>query len=135
MKRTDRPKLGPLEQAVMQFVWGRPTTTADQLRSGLRPAQDLKESTVRTTLSRLEQKGFLQHDVEGRTYVYRPAVEPQSVATQQVRSIVERLCSGSVENLLVGLVDDQLITPNKLRKLADRIDDANSAKSKQKPAK
>jgi predicted transcriptional regulator len=90
----------------------------------------LKDSTVRTLLRRLEDKGYVEHDVEGRTYVYRPRVEPQNVASQQVRGIIDRFCRGSVENLLVGMVDDNLITPDKLRELADRIAEAEAAEKR-----
>ncbi len=125
-----RPRLSRLENAVMQVVWERQRLTSDDVRVALRPAHDLKDSTVRTILRRLEEKGYAEHDVEGRTYVYRPRVEPQSVATQQVRGIVDRFCRGSVENLLVGMVDDELISAEKLRELAERISHADAAQKK-----
>lgn len=129
-RRNDRPRLSVLENAVMQVVWERKRLTSDDVRSALAPGNDLKDSTVRTILRRLEDKGYVEHDVEGRTYIYRPRVEPQSVATQQVRGIVDRFCSGSVENLLVGMVDDDLISPDKLRELAERISQADTAQKK-----
>jgi len=126
----NKPRLSALESAVMQVVWSKGRVTADDVRLALVRRQGLKDSTVRTILRRLEEKGYALHDVEGRTYVYRPRVEPQNVATQQVRGIIDRLCRGSVENLLVGMVDDNLITPDKLRELAERIDEAEAAEKK-----
>jgi predicted transcriptional regulator len=114
----------------MQVVWTKGRVTADDVRQALAPRQEFKESTVRTILRRLEDKGYLDHDVEGRTYVYHPRVEPQNVASQQVRGIIDRFCSGSVENLLVGMVDDNLITPDKLRDLAERIEAAEVSQKK-----
>jgi predicted transcriptional regulator len=129
-RRNDRPRLSVLENAVMQVVWDRLRVTSDEARVALSRTHDLKDSTVRTILRRLEDKGYVEHDVDGRTYIYRPRVEPKSVAAQQVRGIVERLCSGSVENLLVGMVDDDLISPVKLRELAERIEQADAAQKK-----
>ena len=88
----------------------------------------ISQKMLTQTLRRLEDKGYVEHDVEGRTYVYRPRIEQQSVATQQVRGIVDRFCRGSVENLLVGMVDDDLISPEKLRELAERISRADAAR-------
>lgn len=127
MKRSERPRLGPLEHAVMQVIWSRPATTAEDLRSALDGQHDVKDSTARTVLRRLEAKGYVEHDVDGRTFVYRPKVEPQNVASQQVRGIIDKLCSGSVESLLVGMVDDNLITADKLRQLAERISKSDEA--------
>ena len=36
----------------------------------------LKDSTVRTVLRRLEEKGFLTHEVRDRAYVYKPTEAP-----------------------------------------------------------
>jgi predicted transcriptional regulator len=126
----DKPRLSALESAAMQVVWSKQRVTADDVRLALARRQGLKDSTIRTILRRLEEKGYVEHDVEGRTYVYRPRVEPQNVAAQQVRGIIDRFCRGSVENLLVGMVDDNLITPDKLRELAERIEEAGAAQKK-----
>lgn len=126
----DKPRLGSLENAAMQVVWSKGRVTADEVRVALARRQELKDSTVRTILRRLEEKGYVEHDVDGRTYVYRPSVKPQNVAAQQVRGIIDRFCRGSVENLLVGMVDDNLITPDTLRELAERIEEAEAAQKK-----
>jgi BlaI family transcriptional regulator, penicillinase repressor len=126
----ERPRLSPLENAVMQVVWDRQRVTSDEVRAALNRTQDLKDSTVRTILRRLEEKGYVEHTVDGRVYVYTPRVKPQSVASQQIRGIIDRLCRGSVENLLVGMVDDELISPEKLRQLADRIGQAEGGTKK-----
>src|SRR3954451_11595954 len=129
--KEDKPRLSALENTVMQVVWSRSRITAEEARVALARRQNLKDSTVRTILRRLEEKGYVEHDVEGRTYVYRPRIEPQNVASQQVRGIIDRFCRGSVENLLVGMVDDNLITPDKLRELAERIADTEATEKKE----
>ena len=49
--KNDRPRLSALENAVMQVVWERQRLTSDEVRSALRRAHDLKDSTVRTILT------------------------------------------------------------------------------------
>lgn len=121
-KRAKKQRLSPLEDAVMKVLWRQESATADDVRQALVGQHELKDSTVRTVLRRLEEKGYAEHDQDGRTYVYRPKVAQQNVVSDAVRGIIERFCSGSVENLLVGLVDDNVISPEKLRQLADQID-------------
>ncbi len=111
--------LSELERAVMQAVWDRGEAAADDVRSAL--PRDLKDSTVRTVLRRLEQKGFVRHRVEGRTYLYRATGAPHEVAARAVRQIVERFCGGSVEQLLVGMVDHEVLGARELRRLAEKI--------------
>src|SRR5689334_13419274 len=98
-----RPRLSPLENDVMNVLWERGKASADEVRAAIEKTHDLKESTIRTLLRRLEEKGYVRHDAEGRTYIYRPKVEQKDVATQAVRGVIERFCDGSIESLLVGL--------------------------------
>jgi BlaI family penicillinase repressor len=121
MPRREKPRLSDLENTLMSVIWKQGQATADVVRTSLESSQPLKDSTVRTILQRLEAKGYLQHRVEGRTYVYTPTVASRSVAADAVRSIIDRFCHGSVEDLLVGMVDREVVSPEQLRQLAQRI--------------
>jgi BlaI family penicillinase repressor len=112
-----------LEHRVMEIVWALGRATAEQVRLELDAETPLKDSTVRTVLRRLEEKGFVTHDVEARTYVYRPVVAQQSAAVRAVRQIIDRFCGGSVEKLLVGMVADRMLDERELQEMADRISD------------
>ncbi len=121
MARKKKSPLSQLENTIMDIVWAKGSATAEGVRIELEGTQKLKDSTVRTILRRLEEKGYVEHDVEGRTYIYRPRVQSQDVATDAVRGIIDRFCGGSVEDLLVGMVDDKILTPDKLKQLAKKI--------------
>jgi BlaI family transcriptional regulator, penicillinase repressor len=76
---------------------------------------------VRTILRRLEQKGFVAHETEGRTYIYRAAEARQNVAVRAVKNIIDRFCGGSAEELVIGMVDNAVIDRDQLERLARRI--------------
>lgn len=115
----DPSELGELERGILSIVWRLGSVTADSVREQLdRP---LKDSTVRTVLRRLEEKGYLAHSVEDRTFIYRPAESRQRVAGRAVKRIVDWFCEGSVEALLVGMVDSKVLDRAELRRLAEHI--------------
>jgi BlaI family transcriptional regulator, penicillinase repressor len=121
----DPAELGELERRILLIVWRLGEVTAEQVRDGLdRP---LKDSTVRTVLRRLEEKGYLAHSIDNRTFVYHPAESRQRVAGRAVRRIVDWFCEGSVEALLVGMVDSQVLDRKELQRLAERIAAAQNA--------
>src|SRR5579884_2581400 len=121
IRRGRRRPLSPLEQVIMDFAWAHPDFTADSCREGLAPERILKDSTIRTILRNLESKGYLSHTIDGRTYVYRPIDTRRSIAVQEAQRLIERFCGGSVEELLVGLVDDEVLEPKQLQHVADKI--------------
>jgi predicted transcriptional regulator len=120
-RASQRKPLSALERTVMQQVWDSGAATAEDVRLALVEAHPMKESTARTVLRRLEEKGYLRHKVVGRTYHYRPVDPKESVAAQAVRQILDRFCDGSVEQLLVGMVDHEVVEPEELEQLAARI--------------
>lgn len=113
--------LSPLEQRVMDVVWRLAPCTAEEVRLELTEERELKESTVRTLLRRIERKGFIRHRVEGRTYVYDPVVAPQRVAARAVKEIVDRFCQGSMEALFLGMVEDEMVDSQELLDLLEKV--------------
>jgi BlaI family transcriptional regulator, penicillinase repressor len=115
----DPAELGELERNILLIVWRKGSLTAEQVREELE--RPLKDSTIRTVLRRLEEKGYLTHSVEERTFLYRPAESPEHVAGRAVQRIVDWFCEGSVEALLVGMVDSKVLDRAELQRLAERI--------------
>ncbi|MGC9971410.1 MAG: BlaI/MecI/CopY family transcriptional regulator [Bryobacteraceae bacterium] len=120
IRRQPKPLSG-LEHLAMQFLWAHGPASAEQVREALALRRPLKDSTVRTILRRLEGKGYLTHRVEGRTYIYAGLEAPQSVAAGAVRQIIDRFCGGSLEQLLVGMVNNDVVDERELQRLAQRI--------------
>jgi BlaI family transcriptional regulator, penicillinase repressor len=116
---SDLPELGELEGEVMQLVWQHQSITAEAAREKL--SKKLKESTVRTVLKRLEDKGYVTHTVEGRTFHFRPAEKRSAVAAKAVQRIVNWFCDGSLEEVLVGMVDNATLDPKDLKVLSEKI--------------
>jgi BlaI family transcriptional regulator, penicillinase repressor len=116
-----RKTLTPLEQIVMDYVWGHPACTAETCREGVADQRALKDSTIRTILRNLEEKGYVTHEVTGRTFIYRAADTKRNIAVQAAQQLIDRFCGGSVEELLVGLVDNQVLEPKQLQRLAEKI--------------
>jgi len=119
----------PLEQVLLDFVWAHPDCTAETCREGLAGQRKLKDSTVRTILRKLEEKGYVAHTVDGRTFVYRAAETRRNMAVQAAQQLIDRFCNGSVEELLVGLVDNQVLQPKQLQRLAEKIASRKEKKS------
>lgn len=123
-----RKGLSELEHQIMEVLWTRGPANSEQVRQSLASRRPLKDSTVRTILRRLQEKGYVRHKVEGRTYVYTGVEQPRNLAVRAVRQIIDRFCNGSVEQLLVGMVEDEMLDRRELKQLAQRIAQRKAAK-------
>jgi BlaI family penicillinase repressor len=113
------PDLGEVQREIMHLVWAHGPVTAETVRKRLdRP---LKEATVRTVLRRLEEKGYVTHTIDGRTYIYQAVEARERVAARAVKKIADWFCNGSFEDVLLGIVDTKMLDRRELKMLADKI--------------
>lgn len=120
-RNTSTRPLTELQQAILDIIWTAGAATAEQVREALLPGHRLKDSSVRTLLRRLEARGYLTHRLDGKIFVYRAAVHSRSVAARAVRHIIERFCSGSVEQFLAGMVDEKVLSIAEIERLARKV--------------
>ena len=113
--------LTDLEHEVMQVVWKAEPCWVDAVYDVVSRSRDLKETTVRTVLRRLEQKGCLRRESHGRAYVYRTTEPSRSLAARAVRQIIDRFCRGSVEELVTGMMDAKVLSRDEINRLDEFI--------------
>jgi BlaI family transcriptional regulator, penicillinase repressor len=113
--------LGEVEQLVMDYIWTNGPSTSEACREALASSRPMKDSTIRTVLRRLEEKGYLSHGVEGRTFIYKASDARQNVAVRAVKGIIDRFCGGSAEQLVLGMVDNAVLDRKQLERLTRKI--------------
>jgi predicted transcriptional regulator len=114
-------RLGEVEQTVMDYVWANGPCSSEECRESLFPTRPMKESTIRTVLRRLEQKGYIEHSVNGRTFIYCAAEPRQNVVARAVKNLIDRFCGGSAEEFVIGMVDNQVIDRKQFERIARKI--------------
>jgi BlaI family transcriptional regulator, penicillinase repressor len=134
--KNDRPmslrlkNLGEVEQLVMDYLWTHGPSSSEACREALASSRPMKDSTIRTVLRRLEEKGYLTHETEGRTFIYTASDARQNVAVRAVKSIIDRFCGGSAEQLVLGMVDNAVLNHKQLERLARKIAEKQIAENK-----
>jgi BlaI family transcriptional regulator, penicillinase repressor len=135
MTNTTKPRLknmGEVEQLVMDYIWMHGPSSSEACREGLAASRPMKDSTIRTVLRRLEEKGFVTHETQGRTFIYKASDAPRNVAVRAVKSIIDRFCGGSAEQLVLGMVDNAVLNRKQLERLARKIAERTSAEKNEK---
>ncbi len=123
MPRKQRDRLSPTQSEIMQIFWERGELSAFELREILSKDRELARGTVRTTLDRMEIKGWLHHRVVGRTFFYSAAVEREGGLRHRAEQLVEEFGRGAPEELVCALLDSCDITDEesaRVRKIIER---------------
>jgi len=135
MINTPKPRLktlGEVEQVVMDYLWAHGASSSEDCREALAASHPMKDSTMRTVLRRLEDKGYISHKVDGRTFIYIASHARANVAVRAVKGIIDRFCGGSAEQLVLGMVDSAVLSPKQLERLARKISDRKDLRKEER---
>ncbi len=130
VKRSELPNLSPAQREIMDIVWQRGEVTAQEVRRVLSQTREVARNTVRTLLERMEEKGWLKHRAEGRTFFYTSARPRHDTIGQKVREMVETVCGGSPETLVTALLDYRGLRADELKRIRQLLDQAHAGKGR-----
>jgi BlaI family transcriptional regulator, penicillinase repressor len=117
-------RLGRLEMQIMNVVWEKGKATVHEVKEALGKGRKPAYSTILTMMRKIEAKGYLEHDVDDRTYVYRPTISQDAARKSILGDIMDRLFAGSPTLLLNSLVEQNQIDEKELSKLKKLINEA-----------
>ena len=115
MARRKTERLTPLELEIMKVLWETGAANVQTVQQRLE--RELAYTTVQTMLNILHRKGKVKRTLKDRAYFYKPAVSRRQVVSQAVNDLVDHLFGGSVESLVMSLVETKHLTPQKMNRL------------------
>ena len=105
----------PRELDVMSVLWRKGSATVSEVREALE--EDLAYTTVLSALQVLEEKGFVEHEPEGRAYRYSPLVEPELAGGSALARIRDAVFQGSAERMFAQLVSERGLSREELERM------------------
>lgn len=121
MARKKSAILTEAELRLMEVLWQQGRATVASVTEAL-PPPPLAYNTVLTTMRILEQKGYVEHEEEGRAYVYQPLIKREDAAKSAVGQLVSRFFGNKSTALALRLVEEQRPSDEELRCLKKLIE-------------
>jgi len=116
-RKKDSDQLTPLELDLMQVLWETGPATVQTVQERLAAKRELAYTTVQTMLNVLLRKKRVSRSLKGRAYHYRPALSQRQASRHAVTDLLDRMFDGSAERLVLNLIEERHLTPERLAKL------------------
>lgn len=111
------PAVSPAETEILRIVWQAGKATVQQVVSRLPAKRKIAYATVQTLLRRLERKGYLRHNTQGKAHVFFAAVKSEKVIKRSVGDFLDRLFGGDPVPLMQYLAEHGKIGADDIEKL------------------
>ncbi|MEQ8820465.1 MAG: BlaI/MecI/CopY family transcriptional regulator [Sumerlaeia bacterium] len=114
---------GRLQTRIMEVLWDRRRAVAREITDAVNEAlradgePEVSHSTVQTLLRKLESKGAVRHERDGRTFVFLPMARPEGVKRHAARDLIDRLFGGSAAGLVSWLLKNEEVPPEEIARL------------------
>ena len=134
MKKLNKelPSLPEGQREIMEIVWDQGEASVFEIREILRRRREVSRTAVRTTLERMEEKGWLTHRVIGRTHFYAPLASREVSLGKRVMDMVDKACGGAPERLMAALMDYRGLTKDEVTRIQALLDNARKNKTNRK---
>ena len=123
MKRKSLTPLGETEMEVLHHVWDLGRATVADVQACILRERKVAYTTVMTVMKKLADKGYLQFEKDGTTYVYSAARTAEEVQRSLVDDLVSKVFRGSTLALVQTLVEHEDLTGEERREIKHLIDE------------
>jgi BlaI family transcriptional regulator, penicillinase repressor len=120
----------PLSDAqleIMQVIWDRGEATVAEVWRAIADRRPLARNTVLTTITRLEEKGWLRHYSAGNTFVYQAVHARQTALSRMALKLIDAAFEGSAAGLVMTLLEGGRLSPGEAERIRAMLDEAKSA--------
>src|SRR5262245_15777156 len=119
--------LSKRERQIMDVLYRLGRATAAEIRQQMSGAPN--DSTVRTQLRVLEEKGHVRHEEQGLRYVYMPTLPRHAARRSALKHLVDTFFEGSPASVVTALLGTEAarLAEDDLDRIAGLIEAARKA--------
>ena len=128
MRKPKTHRLGDLQLKIMQVLWQRGEGTVSDVFAVVGKERELAYTTISTMLRKMEARGLVAHRTEGRTFIYRAALEEHAVTSNMSEHLIDRFFEGSLADLVTHLLDTREVSRAELAKIEKLIAERRKSK-------
>ncbi|MEM0925097.1 MAG: BlaI/MecI/CopY family transcriptional regulator [Planctomycetota bacterium] len=119
------PPLSEAQREIMEIIWQAGEVSVSGVREQLlKQGRNVARNTVQTTIVRLEEKGWLRHRQQGRTYLYSTARSQKQSLGAKVSQLIDRFFEGSPEEMVTALIEYRGLSADEAQRIRTMIEES-----------
>lgn len=113
----DSLKISESEWEIMKVIWSKPNCTANEVVEKLKDIKTWNPQTVRTLISRLQNKKVIGYTQVRKMYRYYPLIDEKQCIKMESKSFLQRIYNGSPKTMIVNFIEDDYLSNEEIEEL------------------
>ncbi len=116
-------KIPDAELELMMIIWdaGRPMTRVE-IEENLSDDREVLPNTILSLLTRLEKRGFVKKERDGKLNYYSALVEKEPYLKEAGQGFLNRMFRGSLKNFAAALYDGEELSKEEAAELLEFLE-------------
>ena len=112
------------EWTLMKVLWKASPRTITQLTAALKDSTGWSKHTIISMLSRLEAKGAVAYQENGRAKEYYPLLRQSEASRTETKRFLEKVYNGSLGVMVHAMVDSHALSQEDIQELSAILEKA-----------
>lgn len=117
------PKISDAELEVMKVIWEYAPLNTNQIADILLKTTDWNVRTIQTLISRLEKKGAIAHEKDGRIFVYSPVIKREEYINEESTCFLNKFYNGTINKMILSFIKNDMLSEEDIQKLRSILDE------------
>ena len=122
-------ELTEAEWEIMKVVWEKQPCTAGTVQEELTTTRDWAYSTVKTTMDRMVEKGFLKIEKIRNLQLFLACISEVEARRGEFRRMLKRAFNGALTPMMQFLIEHEGLSKEEAAKLRELVDKSEAKKS------
>lgn len=110
------------ELDILKILWAEREATVREVYEIIREDVPIVQNTVQAMLRTMEEKGLVEHRIDGRAFVYRPTAKRERTTRNMIGKMLDQAFDGAVDQLVESLFSHRKPNADELARLQELID-------------
>ncbi|MEG1536871.1 MAG: BlaI/MecI/CopY family transcriptional regulator [Clostridiales bacterium] len=128
MKAQKQISLTNNEWRIMEHLWQNAPLTIMQIVHLVETDTGWAPSTIKTMISRMENKGAIYYQEGGKAKLCYPATDRSQVAVQETKTLLNKVFNGNVGIMMSALIEQQQLSASEINQLRQILAQAEGKK-------
>ena len=115
-------QISDAEFEVMSIIWKYEPISTNDVVERLSKNKKWSPKTITTMLFRLEKKGVISHEKEGRVFVYSALIQKDAYLKAERSAFINRFFDGALNQMVVSYLNENDLTKNDIGTLQAILD-------------
>lgn len=111
------------EFEIMKIIWEKYPISTNEIVEQISKTTSWNARTIQTLITRLNKKGAVGYEKQGRLYVYSPLINKDEYIKNQSESFLKKFYNGAINKMVLNFINNDMLSEDDIKKLKDVLDE------------